>query len=63
MMSKGSFTHGTTLNFPVNNKVLGQLRTVYVARMERSEIRGESLKHDTEFLDYAALHPGYVPRL
>ena len=62
-MLKGSVTDGTTLSVPVNKKVLGPLRTVYVARMERSEIRGESLNHDAEFLDYAALHPGYVPWL
>jgi hypothetical protein len=60
---KGSEYHGTTLSVPMNNKVLGQLWAVCVARMERSEIRGKPLNRDTEFLDYAALYPGYRPRL
>ena len=47
----------------MNNKMPGYLRVACVARMERGGMRGISLDHDTEFPDYAPLHPGYVPRL
>ena len=46
----------------MNNKMPGHLRVAYVARMERSGIRGISLDHDTEFQDYAPLQAGYGPR-